>query len=370
VTHYNLEKLAADMGVSEGVTKEAAWRDLPHLARGVLANMQEHTLPDVRRVVAVRDALRDPEYLSMSLPLRERAKRIAHVYAGTPMGDARENEVLARLIRMRQAAGKDKSLLDILQGRYATLQSAERRARADRAYQHAPSIGTAMLDMDTASLRRNAGQLDESSYRLGRAALDRVDDLRRASPIDADFLQRAGAKPVPQVIGTKLGLPGVVDEPHYFRDGVKHTLVGTPGSKIPEHLAPGFGTNLGPVGMALAGSQPVLAHELGHATGLGGLLTMPLYKAGVPALKLPEELRAQMRGQDIMRDWQRRGVASGLPAELAQLTPEQLKEHTIPLSTYADAGARHLVNTALDLRDKARSVQDRLRRIVGREGTE
>jgi len=76
-----------------------------------------------------------------------------------------------------------------------------------------------------------------------------------------------------------------------------------------------------------------------------------------------------MRAQDIMRDWQRRGVASGLPAELAQLTPEQLKEHTIPLSTYADAGARHAVNTALDLRDKVRSVKDRLRRIVGRDDT-
>jgi len=352
--------------------KEAALRDLPHLARGVMANLREHTLPDIRRAAAARDALRDPSYINTAQTLRERAGRFAQLFPpDSPMGDAREIEAVARLLRMRRAAGGSADLQDILVHRAAGQQSVRRLQRASKAWAQGNHVGSIVLDADRDALSRYP-LLASHSGGIQQSLQERTKSLQRDHPVDADFLRRVGAKPVPQVIGTRLG--GVVDEPHYLRDGLRHTLVGAPGGKMPPELAMGVGYRAGPVGFAIGASQPVLAHELGHATGLGGVVTGPLNTMGqgmrVPALKLPEEFRAQMRGQDIMRDWQRRGVASGLPAELAHLTPEQLKEHTIPLSTYADEATRHVANTALDLRDKARSVKDRLRRIVGKGSTE
>jgi len=366
--------------------KEAAWRDLPYLARGVMANLREHTFPDIQHAAAVRDTLRDPEYINEEQPLEERAKRFAQLLPSS-WGSPREVEAVARLIRMRRAAGQDpfdQRAGSIYLDRRNAGQSEKRIDRARRASEHERNI----LYPNMASIRYWTGRLDHMSEPLQRVGIDHLDRMRRDRPVDADFLQRAGAKPVPhdhlavingallnslqragakpvpQATGTRFDLSGAVDEPHYFRDGLKYTLVGTPGSKIPAHLAPGFGFNLGPAAIALAGSQPALAHELGHAKGLGALLTLPLYaggaRAGVHALSLPEEFRAQMRAQDTMRKWEESGVSEGLPAELAQMTPEQLKEHTIPLSTYADSAARQIANFGLDARDRLRRFKDRL----------
>lgn len=375
--HNDLKSLA----YQGRLTKESAWRDLPYLARGVMSNLRENTLPDLKRAADAQRVLdADPEYFNSEQPLRERARRVADIMQGTRLGDARQNEAVARLLRMYRAAGKDsdahmyylwRNRVEKAKDSASNVDAAEQVARLRTRAEHARRAVMAEGDIEKAVLNGDVSPIvrtraREPSGGLMRATERLMDSLHTTHPLDDDFMQRMGAKPVPQIIGKRI--EPLVENPHYVTRGLRPIVIGTPGRSVPSVADSGAAiSNLLAAG-TIARSQPVLAHELGHATGLGSFLTMPLSALGsltrIHALKLPEEFRAQMRGQDIMRSWHDRGVASDLPAELSTMTPEQLKEHTLPLSTYTDAAARQVFNATLNARDMA----SRVRAWLGRAG--
>jgi len=375
--YYNLEKLAADMGASEGAPKEAAWRDLPHLARGVMANMREHTLPRIREANDLHHRLKKIGVGQMTQ--RQRAD-IAAEFMG---GNAREREAAARLRRMWRGAGMDPdTATDKLQyNRFVRAYNDPSNPQLQKRYERLTGISHSLLTPKTVPGEDliNHGKADDVRALMKARIQDRLHrpsremmglvgqheaDIVARYPLDDSFLSGIGGKKLrdvaPPAIVERISKDHGIEDPYHMRHGVTRVVFGRTGKDVERGQYASQTTPL--LGFANARSQPVLAHELGHATGVGSLATGPISAVGrLTALKLPEEFRAEMRAQDIMRDWKRRGVASGLPPELSTMSEDELKKHTLFLSTYADKATREIARAGFNARDRLDRFKDRIK---------
>jgi hypothetical protein len=335
--------------------KTSAWSDLPHLARGVLGNLQQHTLPALQQDIArhdAGDAFQQTNLFDSNIPFKTRldiATRAHNAFEQGPL----DERALATALRF-----------GTMVNRARLFEPGEDNRAADE--QHAESRMYRVLGnrMDNESARQGGAQRVARAEQIADSLLDlsertnkrwRPRALPDVTPALRDAAQHAGGDAFHDAdirqIGARraqseptLWAAGDFDNPYEMNVDGKPLLIGrahAPGQSgfLPARAAGGQD-------VVMAHDMGSLAHELGHATGTDMFRDMytnaKKQHASSPwlaAAMLPEEFRAQMNAHDYMRDWSARGV-QGLPPDPAHMTPEQLAQHTLPLSTYADAAVR------------------------------
>lgn len=357
------DKLAAV--VTQGDTmlrKTSAWSDLPHLARGVLGNLQEHTIPALTQDIARHDAgeaFQQTNLFDSNIPFKARldiAKRAHNAFEQGPL----DERALATALRFGTMVNRSRPYEPGEDDRAADERHAESRiyrVLGDRMDNEGTRQGGAQR---TARAEQIADSLLDLSARLNKKW--RPGTMPDVTPALRDSAQRAGGDPFHDAdirqIGArraesqpKLWGVGDFDNPHELSVDGKPLLIGrahAPGQSgfLPARTA-------GDRDIVTAHDMGSLAHELGHATGTDMFRNMytnakkqHATSPWLAAAMLPEEFRAQMNAQDYMRDWSAQGI-QGLPPDPAHMTPEQLAQHTLPLSTYADAAVRGAAPSAV-----------------------
>jgi len=358
--------------VGKDRSKTAALSDIPHLARGVWENIKEHTIPAMQQEFQREDnsaRFRQTNLFDPGVPFKERlalAKQLYDSHGGThykgPVGD----RDLAVALRFGTMANRSRQPVAGEDPRDAAERRAESRMlfavgerinaedshpRGPERYNRASDIFDHLNDM---SLRAN------QRWARGAEGHDVTPTLYNAAAATArgqgpalsraDLMQ-VGARRADTAAPQHLSMLGDFRDAHQYDVDGRPVLIGRALPDVGNHFAPENATRPGAIA---ASNLTSLAHELGHATGTDAFRELYAHakrthkdSPWVAAAMIPEEVRAQMNAQDIMRDWSQRGVG-GLPADLSTMPMESLKQHTAPLSTYIDAVIRGVAPHAMD----------------------
>lgn len=345
--------------------KEAALRDVPYLLRGVGLNLKD-TMQTLKQDIARRAF--NP--LDTSVPRDQRLKTLEQMYPGHNFATAlryadlltrqgvppheiterfAQNNFLPRYQAYATApmrAAKDLGVtgpaeerlktrtaqaMNVIHPLQALLANHERRV---------PSQSASLTDRANAML--DAGDARTGSY-LTDPAQQQTVGLR---PMQPTLVNRAFRK----VLGEAINLDNATE----IDVGGRNIRVGAPRSYINASDVPAYAVPLLP--LVAAKNLEALAHELGHQTGnpLVRSATKALYAPGlVPglgALRFPEELRAQAGAEDILDRF--RSAGAPVRPKLQDMTDEELREHTLPLTTYADSAIREPVSMFYSALDK------------------